>query len=172
MKIDNDSLAIEIVYAAILESMAVQLREYTGRESTESGLDEFEAVYDDLAESIENLMGVVLRGGAASARLKRIVKQGCFKNRVPLVAVWLFHEAVANETLTSRLLDEIEEAGEEGRWDCVPTRNVMKAQSVLKDVMLLRQEHEDQAMGLAVSRVQPDNESIRIYDTGKLAYAA
>ena len=172
MKIDKDTLAIEIVYAAILENMAAQLREHTGGESSALDPGEFEAIHDELAESIEDLMGVVIRGGAASARMKRIVKQGCFKNRDPFTAVRLFHEAVSNETLTSRLLDEIEEAGEEGRWDCVPARNVMKAQSVLKDVMVLRQEHEDQVMGLAVNQDQRITGSLRVYDTGKLAYAA
>lgn len=167
MKVDNGSLAIEIVYGAVLETMGKMLRKHYITNCRGTSGKEFESIHDELAEAIESLMGLNLRGESAAQRMDRLVKDGCFESRDPVNAVWMLHEAIRNESMTERLEAEIESAGERGAWVCASTRNVAKAKSILRKFMTLREEHERIA-GFIVATAN----DIRIYDVGELAYAA
>jgi len=167
MKVDNGSLAIEIVYGAILETMGKMLRKHYETNCKGTSGIEFEAIHDDLAEAIESLMGLELRGESAAQRMERLVKDGCFENRNPVKAVWMLHEAIRSESMIKRLEDEIESAGARGAWVCASTRNVAKAKSVLRKLMRLREKHQREARVIVASA-----NDIRIYEVGELAYAA
>lgn len=148
MKFDNASQAMDIVYGAILETLSKLLREH--RENDGFNYHQLESVHDELAEAIEASMGLEIRGGTAACRINRIIRDGCYESNHPTVAVWLFHEALARETLTERLEDEIRHAGREGAWDCVSTRSLAKAISIMNNVMEERVEHERCAVRLSL----------------------
>ncbi len=165
MKFDNASQAMDIVYGAILETLSKLLHEH--RENDGFNYHQLESVHDELAEAIEASMGLEIRGGTAACRINRVVRDGCYESNHPTVAVWLFHEALARETLTGRLADEIRYAGREGAWDCVSTRSLAKAESIMNDVMEKRVEHERRAIRLSLGVDQN-----RTRDTDDLAHAA
>ena len=130
MNIDRSTLSSEIVYAAILETLGKLLREHARQAPL--GLDHgtFERVHDAIAEAIERILGEGRQRPAEA--LGRIAAETCSGTAAPKLAVWMLHEAIARETLTGRALEEIAAAGEEGAWDCVPARAVLKARRILQ----------------------------------------